>query len=52
VDIEKQPEKLVEMLVYSKGDDHVPVIVEEGNVRIGFSKEVFMSGRVLLHGGT
>ena len=41
MDIEKHPEKLSEMLVYSKGDEHVPVIVEGQKILIGFNKDVF-----------
>ena len=52
VDIEKHPEKLSEMLVYSKGDEHVPVIVEGQKVLIGFNKDVFLKGGILLYGGT
>lgn len=52
VDIEKHPEKLSEMLVYSKGDERVPVIVEGQKVLVGFNKDVFLKGGILLHGGT
>jgi len=52
VNIEENPEKLAEMLVYSKGDERVPVIVEGQKVLIGFNKDVFLKGGILLHGGT
>jgi glutaredoxin 3 len=52
VDIEKHPERLPEMLVYSKGDERVPVIVEGQKILIGFNKDVFQKGGILLHGGT
>jgi hypothetical protein len=52
VDIEKYPERLAEMLVYSKGDERVPVIVEGPKILIGFNKDVFRKGGILLHGGT
>jgi len=32
----KDSKKLDEMLVYSKGERRVPVIVEDNNVNIGF----------------
>jgi len=51
VDIEKNPEKLQEMLYYSKGDERIPVIVEGERVLIGFNKDVFLKGGILLHGG-
>lgn len=52
VDIEKHPEKLSEMLEHSQGDCRVPVIVEGEKVRIGFDRNVFLRGGILLHGGT
>ena len=33
---QKDPERLKELLVYSKGQRKVPVIVEDGRVTIGF----------------
>ena len=52
IDIEKHPEKIPEMLAYTKGDDRVPVIVEGEKVQIGFDRNVFLKGGFLLHGGT
>ncbi len=36
VDISKEPDKIADLLEYSKGNRVTPVIVEEGTVTIGF----------------
>ena len=36
INVKKRPEGLEQMLAYSKGKRQVPVIVEAGNVTIGF----------------
>jgi glutaredoxin 3 len=36
VDVKSKPERLGEMMKWSKGQRDVPVIVEDGKVTIGF----------------
>lgn len=35
-DVKRSPEKLAEMLAWTKGEREVPVIVEDGRTTVGF----------------
>lgn len=52
IDIDESPQKLDEMLTFSKGEMRVPVIIEGDRVTIGFAGEVSLRGGIPLTGGT
>jgi glutaredoxin len=52
VNVEKDPEKLKEMLLLSGGKMQVPVIVEGEKVKIGFSGHASIPQGLGLLGGT
>jgi glutaredoxin 3 len=52
INVNEDPKKLEEMLVYSGGKTQVPVIVEGGKVRVGFAGDVSLRGGIPLFGGT
>lgn len=52
MNVGKDQEKLEEMLSYSGGKRAVPVIVEEGRVRIGFAGNSSLPRELPLFGGT
>jgi len=52
ININEDPKKLEEMLVYSGGKMQVPVIVEGDKVTVGFVGEVSLRGGIPLFGGT
>jgi glutaredoxin len=50
--VDGNPEKLEEMLAYSKGRMEVPVIVDGKKIAVGFAGEVSLRGGIPLFGGT
>ena len=52
VNVDENPEKLKEMLIYTGGKMQVPVIVEEDTVRIGFAGSTSLTEGLPLFGGT
>jgi len=52
INVDADPGKLVEMLVYSGGKLQVPVIVEGDKVTVGFAGDVSLRGGIPLFGGT
>jgi glutaredoxin 3 len=52
INVNEDPKKLEEMLVYSGGKMQVPVIVEGDKVTVGFVGEVSLRGGIPLFGGT
>jgi glutaredoxin 3 len=50
--VEEDPEKLKEMLTYSKGKMQVPVIVDGNKVAVGFAGDASLRGGIPLFGGT
>ena len=52
MNVDEDPEKLKEMLVYSGGKMQVPVIVEGDKVKIGYSGHAFIPQGLGLLGGT
>jgi len=52
IDVEKNQERLNEMLALSDGKRQVPVIVEGDKVTIGFAGEISLRGGIPLFGGT
>ncbi len=52
INVDKDPEKLKEMLALSGGRRQVPVIVEDDKVTVGFLGDTTLSGGIPLFGGT
>lgn len=52
INVNEDPKKLEEMLVYSGGKMQVPVIVDGDKVTVGFAGDVSMRGGIPLFGGT
>ncbi len=52
IDVDKEPEKLKEMLVLSSGTRQVPVIVEGEKVTVGFLGDTTLRGGIPIFGGT
>ncbi len=52
IDVEKDAEKLKEMLALSGGKRQVPVIVDGDKVTIGFLGDTTLRGGIPLFGGT
>ena len=52
VNVDKDPEKLKEMLALTGGKRQVPVIVEGEKVSVGFAGDVSLRGGVPIFGGT
>jgi glutaredoxin 3 len=52
IDVDKDAEKLKEMLALSGGRRQVPVIVEDGKVTVGFLGDTTLRGGIPLFGGT
>jgi len=52
INVDKDPDKLEEMLKLSGGKRQVPVIVEDNTVRVGFLGEASLRGAVPIFGGT
>lgn len=52
INVDKDPEKLKEMLALSGGIRQVPVIIEGDKVTIGFAGDVSLRGGMPLFGGT
>jgi glutaredoxin 3 len=52
VNVDADPEKLKEMMVFSGGKRQVPVIVEGKKVTVGFAGDVSLRGGVPIFGGT
>ena len=52
ININEDPKKLEEMLVYSGGKMQVPVIVKGDKVTVGFAGDVSLRGSIPLFGGT
>lgn len=52
INVDKDSEKLKEMLVLSGGRRQVPVIVEDYKVTVGFLGESSLRGGIPLFGGT
>jgi len=52
VNVDKDSEKMKEMLALTGGRQQVPVIVEGAKVAVGFAGEVSMRGGIPLFGGT
>jgi len=52
INIETDPQKLDEMLVYSSGKLQVPVIVDGDKVTVGFAGDASLRGGIPLFGGT
>lgn len=50
--MEKNPDKIDEMLAYSKGKTEIPVIVDGDKVTVGFLGDVSLRGGVPIFGGT
>jgi glutaredoxin len=48
----EEPEKLEEMLTYSRGKIEVPVIVDGDKVTVGFAGQATLRGGMPLFGGT
>lgn len=52
INVDRDPEKLKEMLTFSCGKRQVPVIVEGDKVTVGFLGESSLRGGIPLFGGT
>ena len=52
VNVDENPERLKEMLIYTGGKMQVPVIVEGDTVRIGFAGNTSLPSGLPLFGGT
>lgn len=52
IDVDKDAEKLSEMLKLSGGRRQVPVIVEDGKVTVGFLGDTTLRGGIPIFGGT
>ncbi|MFH1078877.1 MAG: UXX-star (seleno)protein family 1 [Pseudomonadota bacterium] len=52
VNVDKDPEKLKEMLALTGGKRQVPVILEGETVTVGFAGDVSLRGGVPIFGGT
>jgi glutaredoxin len=52
VNVDEDPEKLKEMLIYSGGKLQVPVIVNGEKVTVGFAGDISLRGGIPIFGGT
>jgi glutaredoxin len=50
--VDENPERLEEMLAYSKGQQQVPVIVDGDKIAVGFAGDVSLRGGIPIFGGT